>query len=88
MAPRPPEGSASSVDKAPPAPRASPDVGAAKSAIRRTRVGGPAKNGRPEDGIEVSDDDDVVDDSTLTSHELLARELGAEVIEDIRDDVS
>jgi len=36
----------------------------------------------------VSDDDDVIDDSTLSSHELLARELGAEVIEDIRNDVA
>jgi len=36
----------------------------------------------------VSDEDAVVEDTTLSSHELLARELGAEVIEDIRDDVS
>jgi hypothetical protein len=28
----------------------------------------------------------VVDDATLSGHELLARELGAEVIDDIRHD--
>jgi DNA polymerase-3 subunit gamma/tau len=40
------------------------------------------------DAIEISEDDEVVDDPTLTSEELLARELGAQVIEDIRDDVA
>jgi DNA polymerase III subunit gamma/tau len=43
---------------------------------------------RPDQATDVSDDDAVVEDTTLSSHELLARELGAEVIEDIRDDVS
>jgi DNA polymerase-3 subunit gamma/tau len=68
--------------------RTPPGVGAAKSAIRPTRIRPAAKKGRSDEGVEVSDDDDVVDDSTLSSHELLARELGAQVIEDIRDDVS
>ncbi len=72
----------------PAAPRRAPDVGAAKQAIRPTRMGGGSKNGRPDEGVEVSDDDDVIDDSALSSQELLARELGAQVIEDIRDDVS
>ncbi len=35
---------------------------------------------------EVDDDDEVIDDASLSSHELLSRELGARVIEDIRHD--
>ena len=35
---------------------------------------------------DVYDDDDVIDDAAVSGHELLARELGAEVIDDIRHD--
>jgi DNA polymerase III subunit gamma/tau len=68
--------------------RTPPDVGAAKRAIRPTRVGASPKDSRADEQVEVSDDDAIVDDASLSSHDLLARELGAEVIEDIRDDVS
>jgi hypothetical protein len=37
---------------------------------------------------EVRDDDQVVHDAAVSSHELLARELGAEVIDDIRHDTA
>ncbi|MGI8578364.1 MAG: DNA polymerase III subunit gamma and tau [Nocardioidaceae bacterium] len=60
------------------------EVEAAKEAIRKTRSADrrqPAQLEQPVD--DVSDDDEVIDDATLTSHELLARELGAEIIEDI-----
>ncbi len=66
----------------------SPDIEAAKREIRRTRSGGPPARQRPDATADVSDDDPVIDDAGLTSQELLARELGAEVIEDIRDDVA
>jgi DNA polymerase-3 subunit gamma/tau len=65
-------------------------VQAAKGAIRPTRP----KRVDPErkdaeqaaHAAEVDDDDDVIDDPSLESHELLSRELGARVIEDIRHD--
>ncbi len=68
--------------------RAQPDVAAAKGAIRRTRSGSESKKTKPDQSADVSDDDAVIDDTALSSHELLARELGAQVIEDIRDDVA
>ncbi len=90
---KPPADSSPTSPEAPPASaaapqRSQPDVDAAKKAIRPTKAGGPERNGRADRGVEVSDDDDVIDDPTLSSHELLARELGAEVIEDIRNDVA
>ncbi len=68
----------------------SANVDAAKEAIRKTR------NGRDTSGQtagteappDIHEDDDVVDDASLTSHELLERELGARVIDDIRHDGS
>jgi hypothetical protein len=36
----------------------------------------------------VSDDDDILDDATLSSQELLSRELGAKLIDDIRHDAT
>jgi DNA polymerase-3 subunit gamma/tau len=63
------------------------DIKAAKSEIRRTRAVGRPNEPPPEVPPEVSEDDPVIDEA-LTSHDLLARELGAEVIEDIRDDAA
>jgi DNA polymerase-3 subunit gamma/tau len=80
-----PSGSEAPVET--PSRRAQPDIGAAKRAIRPTRVGA-AKSERADERVEVSDDDVIVDDGSLSSHELLARELGAQVIEDVHDDVS
>ena len=51
-------------------------------------VGGAGKDGRPDERSTYPTTTTVVDDGSLSSHELLARELGAQVIEDIRDDVS
>jgi DNA polymerase-3 subunit gamma/tau len=62
------------------------DISAAKGAIRKTRAGREGEADEAEAPPEVHDDDDVVDDATLSGHELLARELGAEVIDDIRHD--
>jgi DNA polymerase III subunit gamma/tau len=64
---------------------------AAKGAIRPTRPGGADPAGTRSDATraqaeEVADDDDVIDDAAVSSHELLSRELGARVIEDIRHD--
>jgi DNA polymerase-3 subunit gamma/tau len=56
---------------------------AAKAAVRPMQSGGKPAEGRV-DEAEVSDDDSVIDDSSVSDQELLARELGAEVIEDIR----
>jgi DNA polymerase-3 subunit gamma/tau len=65
-------------------------VEAAKGAIRPTRPtsSDPAGAGRRSaaSAAEVHDDDEVIDDASLSSHELLSRELGARVIEDIRHD--
>jgi DNA polymerase-3 subunit gamma/tau len=63
------------------------DIKAAKSEIRRTRAVGRPNEPPPEVPPEVSEDDPVIDEA-LTSHDLLARELGAEVIEDIRNDAA
>ena len=65
-------------------------VQAAKGAIRTTRPAPTAGSSRqvtdePKEGVtEIADDDDVIHE--LSSHELLTRELGAKVIEDIRHD--
>jgi DNA polymerase III subunit gamma/tau len=66
-------------------------VQAAKGAIRPTRpkrTDDPARKHAEQtaQADEVGDDDDVIDDPSLESHELLSRELGARVIEDIRHD--
>jgi DNA polymerase III subunit gamma/tau len=61
---------------------------AAKAAIRTTRSAGSPPNQPPDDAHEVSSDDELLDDATLTSQELLSRELGAKVIDDIRHDVT
>ncbi len=66
-----------------PAPARAEEVERAKGAIRPTRTGDPAEALSDEPPPELHDDDEVIDES-LTSQELLARELGAEVIEDIR----
>jgi DNA polymerase III subunit gamma/tau len=68
-----------------PRPNRDAEAQAAKAAVRPMRAGGT----RPADvagadEAEVSDDDTVVVDGSLSDQELLARELGAEVIEDIR----
>jgi len=68
-----------------PATARTEEVGRAKGAIRPTRRGDPAEARGNEPPPELRDDDDVIDES-LTSQELLARELGAEVIQDIRHD--
>ena len=60
----------------------SAEVEAAKGAIRRTRNG---TESRPEGALdpdEIGDDDEVVADENLSSHELLARELGAQIIDE------
>jgi DNA polymerase III subunit gamma/tau len=66
-------------------------VQAARGAIRPTRpkrTDDPARKHAEQtaQADEVGDDDDVIDDPSLESHELLSRELGARVIEDIRHD--
>ncbi len=75
-------------------PARSPGIKAAKGAIRPTRSGAGqsvssvevavAKQSR--EAADIDDDDDVMDDAALSSHDLLTRELGAEVIQDIRHD--
>jgi DNA polymerase-3 subunit gamma/tau len=71
----------------PPAPR-SPEAEAAKAAVRQTRsAAGHGGQAAPEDpSPDISDDDDVIDDGSVSSQDLLARELGAQVIEEIRHD--
>ncbi|MBA2773233.1 MAG: DNA polymerase III subunit gamma and tau [Nocardioidaceae bacterium] len=64
-------------------PARTEEVERAKGAIRPTRKGDPAEALSDEPPPELHDDDDIIDES-LTSRELLARELGAEVIQDIR----
>ncbi len=64
-----------------------PAGAAAKQAIRKTRSGRePGGDQDDEPAAEIHDDDDVIDDAAVSGHELLARELGAEVIDDIRHD--
>jgi DNA polymerase-3 subunit gamma/tau len=61
------------------------EVTAVKQEIRSTRTDPTdvlAPN--PEDAAATAPDDELVDDGGVTRHELLARELGAEVIEEIR----
>jgi DNA polymerase-3 subunit gamma/tau len=60
---------------------------AAKAAIRTSRSAGSAPEASG-DVPEVSDDDDILDDATLSSQELLSRELGAKLIDDIRHDAT
>jgi DNA polymerase-3 subunit gamma/tau len=70
-------------------PASGAGVQAAKGAIRPTRpkpVDGGRKHAETAHAAEVDDDDDVIDDTSLASHELLSRELGARVIEDIHHD--
>ncbi len=71
----------------PEAPR-SPDVVAAKEAIRSTRTEPAADPSGldPEAESGAAPDDPVVASDGLSQQELLARELGAEVIEEIRHD--
>ncbi len=64
-----------------------PHVGAAKEAIRQTRRPS-AERTEDEPPVELRDDDTVIDDAALSSQELLARELGAEVIDDFRHDTT
>jgi DNA polymerase III subunit gamma/tau len=84
------ETTAETAAEPPPRPSRASDAQAAKAAVRPMQNGGGKAAGRdPEAGAsDVSDDDSVVDDGSLTDQELLARELGAEVIEDIRHDAS
>ncbi|QZY29337.1 DNA polymerase III subunit gamma and tau [Nocardioides coralli] len=76
-------------EDAPPPPRPAADSSAAaREAIRETRPAGPpdADDGRPsaEADQAVHPDDPEADSSGLAGAELLQRELGAEVIEEIR----
>ncbi|HEU5045825.1 MAG TPA: DNA polymerase III subunit gamma and tau [Nocardioidaceae bacterium] len=73
---------------APPASRADPAaVATARGAIRETRASGPATDRAPADSDEhVDRDDPDADDTGLDGAQLLARELGARVIEEIRHD--
>ncbi len=89
QAPSPPVAAPASAESGEAVPVAdrSANVDAAKGAIRKTRNGrdaGPADVA--DEPPEVHEDDDVVDDASLSSHELLERELGAKVIDDIRHD--
>ncbi len=87
--PSPPAAAPAGVESgdAVPAPDRSANVDAAKGAIRKTRNGREAGQAEEADEPpEVHEDDDVVDDASLSSHELLERELGAQVIDDIRHD--
>jgi hypothetical protein len=66
-------------------PSRAAEAQAAKAAVQPMRNGGtPPARESGADEAEVSADDTVVDDGSLSDQELLARELGAEVIEDIR----
>ncbi|MGH3505845.1 MAG: hypothetical protein ACRDO2_01430, partial [Nocardioidaceae bacterium] len=60
----------------------SAEVEAAKGAIRRTRNGKESRTDETLDPDEIGDDDEVVADENLSSHELLARELGAQIIDE------
>ncbi|MBA3310066.1 MAG: DNA polymerase III subunit gamma and tau [Nocardioidaceae bacterium] len=63
------------------------EIRAAKEAIRPTRRATAGDHGQTKASVDdVHEDDEVVEDSALTSQELLARELGAEIIDDIRHD--
>jgi DNA polymerase-3 subunit gamma/tau len=72
-------------DQERPRPSRAAEAEAAKAAVRPMQAG-PKRTGRGGgiDESEVSDDDSVIDDGSVSDQELLARELGAEVIEDIR----
>jgi DNA polymerase-3 subunit gamma/tau len=67
------------------APRTA-EVEAAKAAVRPTRKkaeGDADDEATDTTHTEVAEDDDVIDDASLSGQELLARELGAQVIEEI-----
>ncbi|MGI8887387.1 MAG: DNA polymerase III subunit gamma/tau, partial [Nocardioidaceae bacterium] len=65
------------------------DVESAKEALRPTRDGAPGHADADQTDISmVSDDDEVIDDLAVSSHELLARELGAQIIDDIHHDTA
>jgi DNA polymerase III subunit gamma/tau len=66
----------------PPPPSRRSEVGAVKQEIRATRTDPPEPGF--ETAPETAPDDEVIDDGALTRQELLARELGAQVIEEIR----
>jgi DNA polymerase-3 subunit gamma/tau len=66
-------------------------VEAAKEAIRATRPkpsggGQSRREASTTAASDIDDDDHVIDDAAVSSQELLSRELGARVIEDIRHD--
>jgi DNA polymerase-3 subunit gamma/tau len=66
------------------APSRAAEAVAAKAAVRPMGAGGESSRTDPADDSEIAEDDAVVEEEALTDQELLARELGAEVIEDIR----
>jgi DNA polymerase-3 subunit gamma/tau len=71
------------VTSSPPSRRT--EVGAVKQEIRSTRTDpAGAESAEAEAASATASDDEVIDDGALTRQELLARELGAEVIEEIR----
>jgi DNA polymerase-3 subunit gamma/tau len=82
---RPEPSPPTSTPASPPSEPTPPPSEAAKGAIRQTRAAGSKDRGRSETP-EVHDDDEVVDDASLSGQELLARELGAQVIDEIRHD--
>ena len=66
-------------------------VNEARAAVRSTRTDptGEGSSGRAAaepPNTDVADDDEVIDDAGLSGEDLLARELGAQLIEDIRHD--
>jgi DNA polymerase III subunit gamma/tau len=65
-----------------PPPSRRSEVGAVKQEIRATRTDPP--DAGLDTAAETAPDDEVIDDGALTRQELLARELGAQVIEEIR----
>ncbi|HEU5046027.1 MAG TPA: DNA polymerase III subunit gamma and tau [Nocardioidaceae bacterium] len=74
---------------APPAPKADPAaVATARGAIRETRAAGsaPDRHAPADSDQHVDRDDPDADDTGLDGAQLLARELGARVIEEIRHD--
>ncbi len=80
--PVPPSSPPGSVGRAEPSPR----VEAAKEAVRSTRARSGKADQPDEPPPEVRDDDAVIDDAATSSQELLARELGAEIIDDFPHD--
>ena len=90
-APRGPETQAAAPEQPAPTPRekAGPEaIAAAKAAIQQTRQGGGADTSRSDDlaaaDADAHPDDIDADNQGLAGAELLERELGARVIEEIR----